>query len=131
MLTGMQKEKKEAQEQCIQETEKLDLLHTRYTHLEAENEGLNNKYKNAQLMAVFSKKKADEDTQRADEATRKLKEVEEAIPGRIQEAICEYEFSEDFRNEAGKDAAYCLCRFTKTYKGVNHAIVENYRDSRV
>ncbi|GAA0158665.1 hypothetical protein LIER_15627 [Lithospermum erythrorhizon] len=83
----MQKENKEAQEQCIQEAEKLDLLDTRYTRLEAKNEGLNNKYKNAQLMAAFSKKKADEATQRADEASRKLKEVDEAIPGRIPEAI--------------------------------------------
>ncbi|GAA0140604.1 hypothetical protein LIER_01917 [Lithospermum erythrorhizon] len=128
MLAVMQKENKEAQEQCIQEAEKLDLLHTHYTRMEAENEGLNNKYKNAQLMAEFSKKKAEEATQKEDEATRKLKEVEEAIPGRIQEAIREYQFSEDFRNEAGKDAAYCLCCFTKTYKGANPAIVENYRE---
>ncbi|GAA0142898.1 hypothetical protein LIER_03697 [Lithospermum erythrorhizon] len=86
----MQRENKEAQEQCIQDSEKLDLLHTRYTCLEAENERLNSKYKNAQLMAEFSKKKVEEDTQTADKATRKLKEVEEAIPGRIQEAIREY-----------------------------------------
>ncbi|GAA0174217.1 hypothetical protein LIER_27658 [Lithospermum erythrorhizon] len=128
MLAVMQKEKKEAQEQCIQEAKKLDLLDARYTRLEAENEGLNSKYKNAQLMAEFSKKKEEEATQRADDATRKLKEVEEAIPGQIQEAIREYQFSEDFRNEAGKDVAYCLCRFTKTYKGSNPAIVENYRE---
>ncbi|GAA0163643.1 hypothetical protein LIER_19457 [Lithospermum erythrorhizon] len=83
---------------------------------EGENEGLSSKYKNAQLMTEFSKKRADEATQRAEEATQKLKVVEEAVPKRIPEAIREYQFSDDFRNESGKDAAYCLCHFTRTYK---------------
>ncbi|GAA0179712.1 hypothetical protein LIER_30008 [Lithospermum erythrorhizon] len=65
---------------------------------------------------------------RADDTALKLKEVEEAISGRIQEAIRDYQFSDDFRNEAGKDATYCLCRFTRTYKEANPAIEENYRE---
>ncbi|GAA0143097.1 hypothetical protein LIER_03858 [Lithospermum erythrorhizon] len=117
----MRKENKEAQEKCIKGAERLDLFHNRFTRLEGENEGLNNKYKHAQLMAELSKKKADE-------ATQRLKEVEEAIPNHIQEAVREYQFSEDFINEAGKDAAYCLCRFTNTYKEANPLIVEKYRD---
>ncbi|GAA0143390.1 hypothetical protein LIER_04085 [Lithospermum erythrorhizon] len=79
-LATAQKEKKEAQEQCIQEAEKLELLHTRYTRVEAENVGLNNRLKNAKMMADLSKK-------RADEIAQKLKEVEEEMPGQVQEAI--------------------------------------------
>ncbi|GAA0143633.1 hypothetical protein LIER_04271 [Lithospermum erythrorhizon] len=47
LLAATQKEKKEPQEQCIQEAERLDLLHTRYRRVEAENVGLNSKFKNA------------------------------------------------------------------------------------
>ncbi|GAA0155234.1 hypothetical protein LIER_13005 [Lithospermum erythrorhizon] len=101
------KEKKEAQEQCINEAKKLELLHSHHTRVEAE------------MMADFSKK-------RADETAQKLKAVEEAVPGQIEKAIRGYQFSKDFRREAGKDAAYCLCRFTRTYKEVNPAIVDNY-----
>ncbi|GAA0152018.1 hypothetical protein LIER_10608 [Lithospermum erythrorhizon] len=120
VLAATQKERKEAQEQCIQEAEKLELLHTRCTSVEAENVGLNSKLKNAQMMADFSKK-------RADEAPQKLEAVEEAVPGRIEEAVRGYQFFEDFRREAGKDAAYCLCHFTRTYKEVNPVIVDNFR----
>ncbi|GAA0148745.1 hypothetical protein LIER_36788 [Lithospermum erythrorhizon] len=74
---------------------------------------------NAQMMADFSKK-------RADETAQNLKAMEEAIPGQIEEAIRGYQFSEDFRREAGKDAAYCLCRFARIYKEVNPAVVDNY-----
>ncbi|GAA0169299.1 hypothetical protein LIER_23817 [Lithospermum erythrorhizon] len=77
--------------------------------------------KNAQMMANFSKRKAEDTDQ-------KLKAMEEAVPGQIAEAIRGYHFSKGFRREAGKDAAYCLCRFARTAKEVNPAIVDNDRE---
>ncbi|GAA0150604.1 hypothetical protein LIER_09512 [Lithospermum erythrorhizon] len=95
-VLAMQREKREAQEQCIQMGER----------------------------------------KRADEELQKLKEVEESVPLKVEEAcrlrekeaICLYHFSEDFRNEAGRDAAYCLCRFTRTFKDSNPLIVDNYKE---
>ncbi|GAA0145406.1 hypothetical protein LIER_36124 [Lithospermum erythrorhizon] len=43
----LQKEKKEAQERCIKQDEKLELIHSRLTRLEVENVGLTNRLKNA------------------------------------------------------------------------------------
>ncbi|GAA0186305.1 hypothetical protein LIER_33593 [Lithospermum erythrorhizon] len=82
---------------------------------------LTSRLKNAHMMADFSKK-------RANKTAQKLKDVEEAVPGQIERAIHGYQFLEDFRREASKDAAYYLCRFTRTYKEVNPAIVDNYRE---
>ncbi|GAA0146386.1 hypothetical protein LIER_06358 [Lithospermum erythrorhizon] len=120
-LDVVQKEKREAQEQCLKEAEKLKLLSSRHTRLEAENVGLTNKLKNAQMMADFSKRKAEDTAQ-------KLKVAEKVLPGQIDEAIRDYHFTDGFRREAGKDAAYCSCRFSRTYKEGNPAIVDNYRE---
>ncbi|GAA0151397.1 hypothetical protein LIER_10126 [Lithospermum erythrorhizon] len=65
---------------------------------------------------------------RASEAEQRSKAAEEALPGQIKRAIDEYQRSEEFRMEAGKEAAYYLCRFTKTYKDVTPAIVVNYEE---
>ncbi|GAA0170296.1 hypothetical protein LIER_24592 [Lithospermum erythrorhizon] len=120
-LDAVQKENKEAQEQYIKDVENLALLYSRYTPVDAENMGLTSRLKNAQMMADFSKK-------RTDETARKLKAVEEVVPWKIEEAIRGYQFSKDFRREAGKDSTYYLCRFTRTYKEVNPGIVDNYRE---
>ncbi|GAA0144507.1 hypothetical protein LIER_04937 [Lithospermum erythrorhizon] len=62
------------------------------------------------------------------EAEQKVKDAEEALPRTIERVICDYQRFEDFRMELGNEAAYCLCRFTKTYKDNNPAIVANYED---
>ncbi|GAA0159348.1 hypothetical protein LIER_38851 [Lithospermum erythrorhizon] len=46
----------------------------------------------------------------------------------VQRAIFEYQRFAEFRLEAGKEAIYCLCLFTKTYRDVNPPIVANYED---
>ncbi|GAA0172780.1 hypothetical protein LIER_26535 [Lithospermum erythrorhizon] len=128
-LLSSQREKREAQEQCIQMGEQYDLLNNRFARLEGETEYAKEQHKRAQRISEISKK-------RADEAMQKLNEVEEAVPLQIEEACChrmkeairQYYLSEDFRNEVGKDAAYCLCRFARTIKDSNPLIVDNYKD---
>ncbi|GAA0164573.1 hypothetical protein LIER_20172 [Lithospermum erythrorhizon] len=46
----------------------------------------------------------------------------------LKEANERLKQSEEFHLEAGKEAAYCLCRFTKIYRDVNSSIVANYQD---
>ncbi|KAG9155349.1 hypothetical protein Leryth_023403, partial [Lithospermum erythrorhizon] len=58
LLLSMQREKKEAQEQCVQTAERYDLLNSRYSRLEGEAERLTGQYKMAQIMSEISKKKA-------------------------------------------------------------------------
>ncbi|GAA0173112.1 hypothetical protein LIER_26797 [Lithospermum erythrorhizon] len=127
-LLTLQREK-EVQEQCIQMGERYDALNHRFTSLEGETEYVKEQQKRAQRISELSRK-------RADEALQKLKEVEDSVPLKVEEAcrlrekeaIRQYHFSEDFRNEAGRDAAYCLCCFIRTYKDSNPLIVENYKD---
>ncbi|GAA0171951.1 hypothetical protein LIER_41253 [Lithospermum erythrorhizon] len=104
--------------------------------LKSENEQLK-----ARLLTMQREKREAQDQyiqmgERADEALQKLKEVEESVPFKVEEAcrlrekeaIRQYQFSKYFRNEAGRNSAYCLCRFTRTYKDSNPLIVENYKD---
>ncbi|GAA0149202.1 hypothetical protein LIER_08440 [Lithospermum erythrorhizon] len=67
-------------------------------------------------------------TKKVSELEQRAKVAEESLPRQIEKAIYDYQRSEGFRVDAGKEAAYCLCRFTKTYKEVNPYIVVNYHD---
>ncbi|GAA0153927.1 hypothetical protein LIER_37767 [Lithospermum erythrorhizon] len=58
-------------------------------------------------------------TKKVGELEKKAKAAEEALPLSIQEAITDYQQSEEFCLEAGKEATYCLCRFIKNYRDVN------------
>ncbi|GAA0185604.1 hypothetical protein LIER_32892 [Lithospermum erythrorhizon] len=122
-LLTLQREKREVQEQFIQMGDRYDVLNQRFSSLEGETEYIKEQQKRAQRISELSRK-------RAEEALQKLKEVEDSLPIKVEEAcqLRQYHFSEDFRNEAGRDAAYCLCRFTRTYKDSNPLIVENYKD---
>ncbi|GAA0185656.1 hypothetical protein LIER_32944 [Lithospermum erythrorhizon] len=62
------------------------------------------------------------------ELEQRAKDAEETLPQRVEKAIYDYQRSEDVRLEAGKEAAYCLFFFTKTYKEDNPAIVANYEE---
>ncbi|GAA0185704.1 hypothetical protein LIER_32992 [Lithospermum erythrorhizon] len=62
------------------------------------------------------------------ELEQKAKTAEQTLSQRVEKAIYDYQRSEAFRSEAGKEVAYCLCLFTKTYKEVNPSIVANYEE---
>ncbi|GAA0171696.1 hypothetical protein LIER_25670 [Lithospermum erythrorhizon] len=62
------------------------------------------------------------------ELEQRAKIAEKTLSQRVKKAIYDYQRSKAFRSEAGKEAAYYLCRFTKTYKEVNPSIVANYEE---
>ncbi|GAA0142486.1 hypothetical protein LIER_03377 [Lithospermum erythrorhizon] len=111
-------EKKEAAAQTLAEIKKHDLLQSRFTRLEGENFDISNKL---QLVHDQSAKKMSVLEQRA-------KTAEETLSQLVEKAIYDYQRSEAFHSESGKEAACFLCRFTKTYKEVNPSIVENYEE---
>ncbi|GAA0166412.1 hypothetical protein LIER_21568 [Lithospermum erythrorhizon] len=89
-------EKRKTQDQSLAEIEKHDLLHTRFTILEGENFDLHNKLKRVQLLQ-------DQANKRASEAEQSSKAAEEALLGRIERAIDEYQRFEDFQMEADEE----------------------------
>ncbi|GAA0174130.1 hypothetical protein LIER_27583 [Lithospermum erythrorhizon] len=62
------------------------------------------------------------------ELEKRAKTAKKTLSQWIEKAIYDYQCSEDFRNEAGKEAGYCPCHITKTYKEVNPSIVANYEE---
>ncbi|GAA0150078.1 hypothetical protein LIER_09098 [Lithospermum erythrorhizon] len=115
------KEKKEASAQTLAEMKKNDLPQSRFTRLEGENFDISNMLQRLQLVH-------DQSTKRMRELEQRAKIAEETLSQRVEMAIYDYQRSKDFRNETEKEAAYCLCRFTKTYKEVNPSIVANYEE---
>ncbi|GAA0161006.1 hypothetical protein LIER_17425 [Lithospermum erythrorhizon] len=97
------KEKKEETSQAMVEIKKHDALQTRFTRLEVEHFDISRKLGRLQLVHNQTTKK-------------------------VQKAIFDYQRSAEFRLEADKEAAYCLCCFTKTYRDVNPSIIANYED---
>ncbi|GAA0149536.1 hypothetical protein LIER_08686 [Lithospermum erythrorhizon] len=102
------KEKKEATAQTLAEIKKQDALQAQFTRLEGEDFDISQRLERFQLVHNHT-------TKNLGELEQKAKSVEEALPLRIQEAITNYQRSEECRLEAAKEAAYCLCRFTKSY----------------
>ncbi|GAA0174556.1 hypothetical protein LIER_41738 [Lithospermum erythrorhizon] len=115
------KEKKETTSQAMVEIKKHDALQARFTLLEGEHFDISQKLERLQL--VHNQK-----TKKVGELEQKVKSAEEALPLQVQKAIFDYQRSDEFRLEARKEVAYCLCRFTKTYRDVNPFIVANYKD---
>ncbi|GAA0144398.1 hypothetical protein LIER_35925 [Lithospermum erythrorhizon] len=74
----------------------------------------------------------DQATKRANEAEEKAKVAEGtanvATSQRVSEAIEAYKRSAEYGRVVGKEAAYYLCRFAKSYKDVCPAIVDHYQD---
>ncbi|GAA0174499.1 hypothetical protein LIER_27881 [Lithospermum erythrorhizon] len=103
--TAASKEKKETTAQAMVEIRKHDAL------------------QKLQLQLV-----PNQTTKRVSDYEQKAKAAADALPRRVQEAIHAYQRSHTFHLEAGKETAHCLCRFTKTYRDVNHSIVANYED---
>ncbi|GAA0171357.1 hypothetical protein LIER_25408 [Lithospermum erythrorhizon] len=120
-ITLIVKEKKEATAQTLVEIKKHDLLQAHFTRLEGEHFDISNKLQRLELVHIQMVKKVGELEPRA-------KDAEEAPPQRIEKAIYDYHRFEDFQVKVGKEAAYCICRFAKTYKEVNPDIVANYLD---
>ncbi|GAA0183966.1 hypothetical protein LIER_31289 [Lithospermum erythrorhizon] len=89
------KEKKEETAQAFAEIKKHDALQARFTRLEGERFDISQKLERLQLVHNHATKKVGELQQRA-------KVAEEALPQRIQEAIYDYERSEEFHVEAVK-----------------------------
>ncbi|GAA0148276.1 hypothetical protein LIER_07765 [Lithospermum erythrorhizon] len=100
------KEKKEVTAQTLAEIKKHDLVQARFTRLEGEHFDISNKIQQLELVHSQTAKKMSELEKRA-------KDAEEALPQQIENAIYDYQLSEDFRVEAGKEAAYCLCRLQR------------------
>ncbi|GAA0184651.1 hypothetical protein LIER_31939 [Lithospermum erythrorhizon] len=88
--------KRKAQDQALAKIEKHDLLHAWLTRLEGENFSLQNKLTRVQLLH-------NQANRRASEGDQWSKAVEEALPGRIERAIDEYQRSEEFRMEADEE----------------------------
>ncbi|GAA0157642.1 hypothetical protein LIER_14869 [Lithospermum erythrorhizon] len=115
------KEKKEATDHAMAEIRKHDALQAWFTRLEGEHFDISQKLE--RLLLVHN-----QTAKRVSEYEQKAKAAEEALPRRVQEAIHDYQRSNAFHLETGKEAAYRLFRFTKTYRDVNPSIVLNYED---
>ncbi|GAA0152891.1 hypothetical protein LIER_11256 [Lithospermum erythrorhizon] len=114
---------------CHEACEKERALQLQVKELKKENDRL----KVAFILAIKEKKEATAQAlsemkkhdalrarfTRVGKLEQRVKVIEEALPQRVQDAINEYQQSEEFHLEAGKEAAYCLFRFTKSYRDVN------------
>ncbi|GAA0172776.1 hypothetical protein LIER_26532 [Lithospermum erythrorhizon] len=102
-----------------------DTLIESVTKLEGDNFDLSSKVKRLQLCLDRATKRANE----AEEKAMVAQETDDAVTAqRISEGIEAFKGSDEYALEVGKDAAYCLCRFEKSYKDVCPAIVDYFQD---
>ncbi|GAA0183048.1 hypothetical protein LIER_30530 [Lithospermum erythrorhizon] len=110
-------DKKTAIEQALAEIAKCKDLEAQNVKLKGEKIDLSLQVSRLQLSLS-------QETKRAQEAERKVLLAQE-FAGK---AIEEYRASKAYQEDLGAEAAYCLCRFVKTFKDINPSMVAHYQE---
>ncbi|GAA0166404.1 hypothetical protein LIER_21561 [Lithospermum erythrorhizon] len=75
-----------------------------------------------------AERKVLEAQQATDTAKGALESSENTLPSRIDQPKEEYCASDEYKDTAGANPAYCLCRFVRTYKDVSPSLVAFYEE---
>ncbi|GAA0148732.1 hypothetical protein LIER_08094 [Lithospermum erythrorhizon] len=103
---------------------KHDALKESFTKLEGDNFDLSSKVNKLQLFLDRATKRAN----KAEEKAKATQETTNAVTAqRVPEGIKSFKGSDEYALKDGKEAAYCLCHFEKSYRDVCSTIVDHYQ----